>query len=84
METLLANCEKGLTPVLKYIIVMDSFDAAVTERASKSAVEILSLKDVEVISKSTFISIVPLFLDFQCNYLEMTLNYFCTLGCGKG
>ncbi|KAF5896501.1 long-chain-fatty-acid--CoA ligase 5 [Clarias magur] len=47
METLLTNCEKGLTPVLKTIIVMDPFDAAVTERASKCKVEILSLKDVE-------------------------------------
>ncbi|TSK14763.1 Long-chain-fatty-acid--CoA ligase 5 [Bagarius yarrelli] len=51
VETLLDNCEKGLTPVLKTIIVMDPFDAAVTERASKCAVEILSLKDVEALGK---------------------------------
>lgn len=52
METLLDNCEKHLTPVLKTIIVMDPFDAAVTERASKCEVEVLSLKDVEVITKA--------------------------------
>lgn len=61
METLLANCEKGLTSVLKTIIVMDPFDAAVIERASKCAVEILSLKDMEVISKNTFRKVVQLF-----------------------
>lgn len=65
VETLLTNCEKSLTPVLKTIIVMDPFDAVLTERASHCAVEILSLKDVEVISKSTFINMMPLFLYFH-------------------
>uniref|UniRef100_A0A3B4DCL8 Long-chain-fatty-acid--CoA ligase n=1 Tax=Pygocentrus nattereri TaxID=42514 RepID=A0A3B4DCL8_PYGNA len=46
-ETLLTNCEKSLTPVLKTVIIMDPFDAALAERASKCGVEVLSLKDVE-------------------------------------
>uniref|UniRef100_A0AAR2LCX0 Arachidonate--CoA ligase n=1 Tax=Pygocentrus nattereri TaxID=42514 RepID=A0AAR2LCX0_PYGNA len=44
-ETLLTNCEKSLTPVLKTVIIMDPFDAALAERASKCGVEVLSLKD---------------------------------------
>ncbi|KAM9462131.1 long-chain-fatty-acid--CoA ligase 5 [Clarias gariepinus] len=59
MEILLANCEKGLTPVLKTIIVMDPFDAAVTERASKCTVEILSLKDVEALGKDNLRKPIP-------------------------
>ncbi|XP_060794987.1 long-chain-fatty-acid--CoA ligase 5 isoform X3 [Neoarius graeffei] len=59
VETLLANCEKGLTSVLKTIIVMDPFDAAVIERASKCAVEILSLKDMEVLGKDNLRKPVP-------------------------
>uniref|UniRef100_A0AAR2K0M4 Arachidonate--CoA ligase n=1 Tax=Pygocentrus nattereri TaxID=42514 RepID=A0AAR2K0M4_PYGNA len=53
-ETLLTNCEKSLTPVLKTVIIMDPFDAALAERASKCGVEVLSLKDVEVHSDSTY------------------------------
>ncbi len=47
-ETLLDNCEKNLTPVLKTIILMDPYDSALTDRGSKSGVDVLSLKDVEV------------------------------------
>lgn len=47
-EILLENSEKNLTPVLKTIILMDPYDAALTDRGSKSGVDILSLKDVEV------------------------------------
>ncbi|KAL7869274.1 hypothetical protein AOLI_G00132620 [Acnodon oligacanthus] len=50
-ETLLTNCEKSLTPVLKTIIIMDPFDADLAERASKCGVEVLSLKDVEALGK---------------------------------
>uniref|UniRef100_A0A8C1BB06 Long-chain-fatty-acid--CoA ligase n=1 Tax=Cyprinus carpio carpio TaxID=630221 RepID=A0A8C1BB06_CYPCA len=46
-ETLLDNCEKNLTPVLKTIILMDPYDSALIDRSSKSGVEVLSLKDVE-------------------------------------
>ncbi|XP_058262007.1 long-chain-fatty-acid--CoA ligase 5 isoform X3 [Hemibagrus wyckioides] len=59
VETLLDNCEKHLTPVLKTIIVMDPFDAAVTERASKCEVEVLSLKDVEALGKSNHRRPIP-------------------------
>ncbi|KAA0725059.1 Long-chain-fatty-acid--CoA ligase 5 [Triplophysa tibetana] len=46
-EILLANSEKNLTSVLKTIILMDPFDAALTERGSKIGLNVLSLKDVE-------------------------------------
>uniref|UniRef100_A0A671LRR6 Long-chain-fatty-acid--CoA ligase n=1 Tax=Sinocyclocheilus anshuiensis TaxID=1608454 RepID=A0A671LRR6_9TELE len=46
-ETLLDNCEKNLTPVLKTIILMDPYDSALIDRGSKSGVDVLSLKDVE-------------------------------------
>ncbi|KAI5103341.1 long-chain-fatty-acid--CoA ligase 5, partial [Silurus meridionalis] len=59
VETLLANCEKSLTPVLKTIIVMDAFDAALTERASKCAVEIMSLKDMEALGKDNLRKPIP-------------------------
>uniref|UniRef100_A0A8C1RIK5 Arachidonate--CoA ligase n=1 Tax=Cyprinus carpio TaxID=7962 RepID=A0A8C1RIK5_CYPCA len=40
-ETLLDNCEKNLTPVLKTIILMDPYDSALIDRSSKSGVEVL-------------------------------------------
>ncbi|XP_072559777.1 long-chain-fatty-acid--CoA ligase 5 isoform X1 [Paramormyrops kingsleyae] len=46
-ETLLANCEKGLTPVLKTIILMDAFAPELTERGHKCGVTVLSQKDLE-------------------------------------
>uniref|UniRef100_A0A8C1B942 Arachidonate--CoA ligase n=1 Tax=Cyprinus carpio carpio TaxID=630221 RepID=A0A8C1B942_CYPCA len=51
-ETLLDNCEKNLTPVLKTIILMDPYDSALIDRSSKSGVEVLSLKDVEALGKN--------------------------------
>uniref|UniRef100_A0A8B9JWS9 Arachidonate--CoA ligase n=1 Tax=Astyanax mexicanus TaxID=7994 RepID=A0A8B9JWS9_ASTMX len=53
-ETLLDSCEKKLIPVLNTIIIMDPFDAAVGDRASKCGVEVLNLKDVEVHSNSIY------------------------------
>ncbi|XP_051958878.1 long-chain-fatty-acid--CoA ligase 5-like [Xyrauchen texanus] len=58
-ETLLANCEKGLSPVLKTIILFDPFDTALTERGSKSGVDILSMKDVEALGKDNLHKPVP-------------------------
>uniref|UniRef100_A0AAR2L960 Long-chain-fatty-acid--CoA ligase n=1 Tax=Pygocentrus nattereri TaxID=42514 RepID=A0AAR2L960_PYGNA len=58
-ETLLTNCEKSLTPVLKTVIIMDPFDAALAERASKCGVEVLSLKDVEALGKDNLRKPVP-------------------------
>uniref|UniRef100_A0A668ART3 Arachidonate--CoA ligase n=1 Tax=Myripristis murdjan TaxID=586833 RepID=A0A668ART3_9TELE len=48
-EILLQNREKGQTPVLKTIVVMDPFDAELVERGVKCGVDILSMQDVEVI-----------------------------------
>ncbi|XP_051530008.1 long-chain-fatty-acid--CoA ligase 5-like [Myxocyprinus asiaticus] len=58
-ETLLANCEKKLTPVLKTIILMDPFDAALSERGSKCGVDVLNLKDVEAFGKDNLHKPVP-------------------------
>uniref|UniRef100_A0A4W4GPR7 Long-chain-fatty-acid--CoA ligase n=1 Tax=Electrophorus electricus TaxID=8005 RepID=A0A4W4GPR7_ELEEL len=58
-ETLVANCEKDLTPMLKTIIIMDPFDAALTERASKTGVEVLPLKDVEALGKDNLQKPIP-------------------------
>uniref|UniRef100_A0AAZ3SF87 Arachidonate--CoA ligase n=1 Tax=Oncorhynchus tshawytscha TaxID=74940 RepID=A0AAZ3SF87_ONCTS len=49
-ETLLENCEKGETPQLKTIILMDAFDTELTARGAKCGVDILSLKEVEVLN----------------------------------
>uniref|UniRef100_A0A674B700 Arachidonate--CoA ligase n=1 Tax=Salmo trutta TaxID=8032 RepID=A0A674B700_SALTR len=48
-ETLLENCEKGEMPELKTIILMDAFDTKLTARGAKCGVDILSLKEVEVL-----------------------------------
>uniref|UniRef100_A0A672H8D3 Long-chain-fatty-acid--CoA ligase n=1 Tax=Salarias fasciatus TaxID=181472 RepID=A0A672H8D3_SALFA len=47
-ETLLQNREKGQTPVLKTIVVMDSFSSELVERGTKCGVELVSMKDMEV------------------------------------
>uniref|UniRef100_A0A8C1WK95 Long-chain-fatty-acid--CoA ligase n=1 Tax=Cyprinus carpio TaxID=7962 RepID=A0A8C1WK95_CYPCA len=45
---LLENVQRGETPGLKTIVLMDAFDAALLEEAQKSGVLIRSLRDVEV------------------------------------
>lgn len=47
-ETLLQNREKGQTPVLKTIIIMDSFNSGLVERGAKCGVNIASLEEMEV------------------------------------
>lgn len=47
-ETLLQNCEKGQTPTLKTVILMDSFSDELIERGVKCGVDIMSLQDIEV------------------------------------
>uniref|UniRef100_A0AAX7UX37 Arachidonate--CoA ligase n=1 Tax=Astatotilapia calliptera TaxID=8154 RepID=A0AAX7UX37_ASTCA len=47
-ETLLQNREKGQTPVLKTIIIMDSFNSELVERGAKCGVNIASLEEMEV------------------------------------
>lgn len=48
-EMLLQTREKGQTPVLKTVIIMDSFSSELVERGTKCGVEILSMQDVEVL-----------------------------------
>ncbi|MEJ1274896.1 hypothetical protein NN561_005788 [Cricetulus griseus] len=50
---LIENVEKGLTPGLKIVIIMDPFDDDLTERGEKSGIEILSLSDAEPIFHPT-------------------------------
>lgn len=48
-DILLQNVEKGQTPVLQTIVIMDSFDSELVERGKKCGVDILSMHDVEVL-----------------------------------
>lgn len=48
-ETLLQTREKGQTPVLKTVVIMDPFNSELVERGTKCGVEIVSLEDVEVL-----------------------------------
>ncbi|XP_068161272.1 long-chain-fatty-acid--CoA ligase 5 [Antennarius striatus] len=58
-ETLLQTREKGQTPVLKTIVIMDSFDPELVERGKKSGVEILSMQDVETLGKNNLQKPIP-------------------------
>ncbi|XP_040293319.1 long-chain-fatty-acid--CoA ligase 5 [Bufo bufo] len=51
---LLTNCEKGLTPGLKIIILMEEFVNDLKERAAKCGVELLRMQDVEYLGKENF------------------------------
>nr|DBA29128.1 TPA: hypothetical protein GDO54_009385 [Pyxicephalus adspersus] len=46
-KVLLSNVEKGDTPVLRTIVLMDPFDEDLVERGKKCGVEIISLKEIE-------------------------------------
>ena len=56
---LVENVEKGLTPGLKTIILMDPFDDDLMKRGEKCGVEMLSLHDAENIGKENFKKPVP-------------------------
>lgn len=47
-SVLIENVEKGFTPSLKVVILMDPFDDDLKQRGEKSGIEILSLYDAEV------------------------------------
>lgn len=47
-ELLLEGVENKLTPCLKVVIVMDSYDTDLVERGKKCGVEITSMKAMEV------------------------------------
>uniref|UniRef100_A0A452VH24 Long-chain-fatty-acid--CoA ligase n=1 Tax=Ursus maritimus TaxID=29073 RepID=A0A452VH24_URSMA len=56
---LIGNVEKGLTPGLKMIILMDPFEDDLKQRAETSGIEILSLFDAETVGKENFRKPVP-------------------------
>ncbi|XP_034519176.1 long-chain-fatty-acid--CoA ligase 5 isoform X3 [Ailuropoda melanoleuca] len=56
---LIGNVEKGLTPGLKMIILMDPFEDDLKQRAETSGIEILSLFDAETLGKENFRKPVP-------------------------
>ncbi|XP_028991187.1 long-chain-fatty-acid--CoA ligase 5 [Betta splendens] len=58
-ETLLQNREKGQTPVLKTIVVMDPYEPELVERGTKCGVEVVSMKDVEALGKNHLQNPVP-------------------------
>ncbi|XP_068439860.1 long-chain-fatty-acid--CoA ligase 5 [Clinocottus analis] len=59
VETLLQNREKGQTPALKNIVIMDPFDSALVERGTKCGVDIVSLQDVEALGQSNLQKPIP-------------------------
>ncbi|XP_042545441.1 long-chain-fatty-acid--CoA ligase 5 [Dipodomys spectabilis] len=56
---LIENVEKGHTPGLKMIILMDPFDDDLKERGEKCGVEVLSMSDAENLGKENFRKPVP-------------------------
>ncbi|XP_054454365.1 long-chain-fatty-acid--CoA ligase 5 isoform X1 [Anoplopoma fimbria] len=58
-ETLLQNREKGQTPVLKTIVIMDPFDSELVERGTKCGVDIVSMRDLEALGKSNLQKPIP-------------------------
>uniref|UniRef100_A0AAQ5Y2N9 Long-chain-fatty-acid--CoA ligase n=1 Tax=Amphiprion ocellaris TaxID=80972 RepID=A0AAQ5Y2N9_AMPOC len=51
-ETLLQNREKGQTPVLKTVVVMDTFSSELVDRGTKCGIDVVSLQDMEALGKS--------------------------------
>ncbi|TNN84805.1 Long-chain-fatty-acid--CoA ligase 5 [Liparis tanakae] len=74
-ETLLQNREKGQTPVLKIIVIMDPFDSALAERGTDCGVEVVSLQDVEALGQSNLqqpiVCIVPCTQDVSISFLPL-------------
>ncbi|XP_077311168.1 long-chain-fatty-acid--CoA ligase 5 [Lithobates pipiens] len=58
-QIILNNCEKGLNPVLKIVILMEEFGDDLKERGTKCGVEVLLMKDVEYMGKENFKKVVP-------------------------
>ncbi|XP_073346379.1 long-chain-fatty-acid--CoA ligase 5 [Pagrus major] len=58
-ETLLQTREKGQTPVLKTVIIMDSFDSELVERGRKCGVDIVSMQDVEALGRNNLQKPIP-------------------------
>ncbi|XP_054898857.1 long-chain-fatty-acid--CoA ligase 5 [Poeciliopsis prolifica] len=51
-EALLLNHEKGQTPILKTVVLMDSFSPELIERGKKCGVDIVSMEDLEALGKN--------------------------------
>uniref|UniRef100_A0A452I1T4 Long-chain-fatty-acid--CoA ligase n=2 Tax=Gopherus agassizii TaxID=38772 RepID=A0A452I1T4_9SAUR len=51
-KLLLDNVERGETPVLNTIVIMDSFDSDLVEHGKKCGVEILSLRELEEVGRA--------------------------------
>ncbi|XP_036120423.1 long-chain-fatty-acid--CoA ligase 5 isoform X1 [Molossus molossus] len=58
-SVLIDNVEKGLTPGLKIIILMDPFDDDLKQRGEKSGLEVLSFCDAENTGKENFRKPMP-------------------------
>ncbi|XP_075390705.1 long-chain-fatty-acid--CoA ligase 5 [Tenrec ecaudatus] len=58
-SVLLGNVEKGLTPGLKIVILMDPFKDELKQRGEKSGVEVLSMSEAETLGKENFRKPVP-------------------------
>lgn len=56
---LIDNVEKGLTPHLKLVILMDPFNDDLKERGEKCGLEVLSLLDAENLGKENYRKPVP-------------------------
>ncbi|KAB0350412.1 hypothetical protein FD754_015269 [Muntiacus muntjak] len=70
---LISNVEKGLTPGLKLVILMDPFEDDLKRRGEKCGVEILSLFDAEPNPEDVTISYLPLAHMFE----RVTVVYSC-------
>ncbi|TRZ23195.1 hypothetical protein HGM15179_003896 [Zosterops borbonicus] len=51
-KLLLASVEKGETPILNSIVIMDSFGADLVERGKKCGVEVFSMKEIEELGRA--------------------------------
>ncbi|AWP18012.1 Long-chain-fatty-acid--CoA ligase 5 isoform 2 [Scophthalmus maximus] len=58
-ETLLQNREGGQSPVLKTIVVMDSFDPELVKRGAQCGVDVVSMQDVEAVGKNNLQEPIP-------------------------
>jgi len=76
-ETMLQNREKGQTPVLKTIIIMDAFSPEIVERGAKCGVDVLSMQDTEVM-QTTVETVHDLHL-----LLKLLTHTLCTPGTGE-
>uniref|UniRef100_A0AAX7U1M3 Arachidonate--CoA ligase n=1 Tax=Astatotilapia calliptera TaxID=8154 RepID=A0AAX7U1M3_ASTCA len=72
-ETLLQNREKGQTPVLKTIIIMDSFNSELVERGAKCGVNIASLEEMEPPKPEdlSIVSMIPNTQDVTISFLPL-------------